>query len=116
MLNRDYVFDCFRTLSGLTAAEAERWRPLCDAHARGLESRLRDGVDVAAEADRLAMAAAGTACEAWLGFASPHEIKVGDISVKGATPRPSESGPLEAVADLLRPEGFAFLSTPEAQP
>jgi hypothetical protein len=113
MLDIESVFTRFCSFAGLSPQEAAPWRPLCESSARLVEGRLREDADAEANMDRLCMAAALAAYNAYLrlsGKSSPgDEIRVGDITLKS-----SASGGCDAlshIADLLVPDGFAFVQT-----
>jgi hypothetical protein len=74
-----------------------------------VESRLREDVDTAANMERICMAAASVAYNAYLSLSFPDaDIRVGDITLKGVK---SNHTLLSQIADLLVPEGFAFIQT-----
>ena len=123
MLDIEYIFTWFKKLTRLDEPEAKPWLPLCESAARVLLSRLRPDVDLEAEMDRLCMAAASIAYNTYLTYTgnghSGDSIRVGDISLKSMSASTAramardDDGFLAHIADLLIPEGFAFIQTPQ---
>ena len=125
MLDIEYIFTWFTKLSRLTPPQARFWLPLCESAARILLTRLREDVDLTAEMDRLCMAAASIAYNTYLTYAGKgflgDSMRVGDITLSGpqATARAmsqDKDGFLAHIADLLVPEGFAFIQAPKPEP
>jgi len=120
MLNTERIFSWFCTISGQQAHEARQWLPLCESSARLVESRLREDVCTVTNMERLCMAAASVAHSARLSLAGGSgQIRVGDIALTSVAPgggADTQCAPLLChIADLLKPEGFAFVQTPEVK-
>ena len=119
ILNNESIFSWFCAFSGLKAHEAQQWRLLCESSARLVQSRLREDVCIEADMERVCMAAASVAYNTWLPIASGGsfsggQIRVGDIALMNAPSGGANTGSydlLSQIADLLIPEGFAFVQT-----
>ena len=125
MLNIERVFSLFCLFADLESGEAQRWRWVCENAANSLVRRLRKGVDLAFEMERLCIVAAALAYDSYVamepdGFSKSDEIKVGDITIKNSdyAAAKSDSGLigehfLAGVYDLLEPpESFLFRLSP----
>ena len=120
MLENDRIFTHFLAMSGLPEEDAEAFRPMCDAAGQQVLSRLRDGVSLSANMDRLCLAAAALALDDWLrlggGALRAQEVRVGEITLReggaGLAGRGADLREhfLSGVADLLKPN-VAFTST-----
>ena len=125
MLDKDRVFTHFLTMTGLDAAEAGAFRPLSDAAAQYLLTRLREGVAPGKNLDRLCLAAAALAYGDWLelggSLCSAQELRVGDIALRESSGNRAPRGAsmrehfLAGVADLLAPR-FVMAQVPDGQP
>jgi len=113
MLENDRIFTHFLSVSGLSVSDAERFRPLCDAAGQQLYGRLREGVSLGENMERLCLAAAAIALNDWLqlggGALQAQEVRVGEITLReggvGAAGRGAclHEHFLVGVADLLTP-------------
>jgi len=122
MLENDRIFTHFLRMSGLSEDGARPFRPLCDAAGQYLAGRLREGVSLSGNMDRLCIAAAALAYGDWLelggGAPGAQEVRVGEITLRegGAGAAPRGGGMREhflaGVADLLAPR--AVLSSTQA--
>ena len=116
-LNREYIRTLFKMLTGLDDNTSERWQPLRLSAEKMLITRLKPGVDINAEGDRLCMAAAGIAAAQYRSYQKleGEELRVGGISLKssGNVSLRSKNEYFSQISDLLLPEGFAFVQTPE---
>ena len=120
MLENDRIFMHFLAMSGLPGEDAQTLRPMCDAAGQQIFGRLRDGVSLGGNMDRLCLAAAALALDDWLrlggGALRAQEVRVGEITLReggaGATGRGADLREhfLSGVADLLKPN-VAFTST-----
>lgn len=118
MLDQDRTFTHFKTMSGLGEEEAGGLRPFCDAAAGQVGGRLRPGVDLGRNMDRLCIAAATLAYCDWLEFggalSTAEEIRVGDITLRERSGASARRGGelrrrcLEGIADLLEPVPALF--------
>jgi len=123
MLDNDRIFTHFLRMSGLAEETARPLRPLCDAAGQYLAGRLREGVSLGGNMDRLCLAAAALAYGDWLelggGAIGAQEVRVGEITLRegGAGAAPRGGGMREhflaGVADLLAPRAvLAGTGTP----
>ena len=113
MLEKDRIFTHFLRLSGLSEDSAGALRPLCDAAGQYLAGRLRAGVSLGGNMDRLCLAAAALAYGDWLelggGALGPQEVRVGEITLREGGSGSSARGAgmrehfLAGVADLITP-------------
>jgi len=112
MLENDRIFTHFLAMSGLTEEDAGTLRPLCDAAGQQIIGRLRDGVSLAGNMDRLCLAAAALAVDDWLrlggGALRAQEVRVGEITLREGGVGTSRGVDLRehflaGVADLLTP-------------
>ena len=113
MLDKDRIFAHFRTMSGLDEDAASPYRPLCQAAGQYVLTRLRSGVQLDRNMDRLCLAAAALAYGDWLELggsrSSDQEFRVGEVVVRersgGSTPRGGglREHFLAGVAELLEP-------------
>ena len=113
MLENDRIFTHFLGMTGLDKETAKAFRPLCDAAGRYLAGRLREGVPLGGNMDRLCLAAAALAYGDWLELGGSalraQEVRVGEITLRessaGAAPRGVglREHFLAGVADLLAP-------------
>ncbi|MCL2857693.1 MAG: hypothetical protein FWE19_08270 [Oscillospiraceae bacterium] len=123
MLDSDRIFMHFLSMSGTSVAGAGSLRALCDAAGQHLVGRLRGGVSVTENMDRLTLAAAALAYGDWLELggdtAGTQEVRVGEITLReggGAAPRGSgiREHFLAGVADLLALPAVV-IGTPEPE-
>lgn len=100
----------FCLISGLTADEAEQWKPLVVACWEDLKGRLRQSADIPKNQERLALACAalanhrfqtiqGTVCAS---------VKVGDISFAQSDGAQARKELLEMVGDLIDSQGICL--------
>lgn len=113
MLDGDRVFTHFLQISGLEEGAAEDLRAVCDIAGQYLYGRLRAGVNLAANMDRLCLAAAALAFGDYLEFGgarhSGQEVRIGDVTMResgGASPAAGRMREhfLAGVADLIAPK------------
>ena len=117
-LSHEYIRTLFKMLTGSTESTTEQWQPLLLSAEKALLNRIKLNVDINVENDRLCMAVAGIAAAHYRSYQTTagEEIRVGGISLKSnASGSKTHNGAdyLAQISDLLLPEGFAFMQTPE---
>ena len=124
MLEHYRVLTTFALFAGMKEHEAMPWRSLCENAAAHLLHRLRNDVTPAQHMERLCTAAAGIAYADYLAVsrvgAGADEMRVGDVTLRGtgdvnAQIQEIRTYFLGQVADLTRPESFAFVHTGEGE-
>jgi hypothetical protein len=112
------IEQAFRLFAGAASDDIAQYGPFLRGAAADIIRRLKPGVDIAAEMERLCDAAAAVACHSCraLGTANAGSIRVGDITVGGTAGEPAGARLLRdeylaRIADLLTaPADFAFVS------
>ena len=119
MIDMTITMQKFSFYAGLTAAQAEPWRPLCDSSAQKLEALVRPDVSIKA-VTLLSSAAAADAYYYYCllaGTRGDNEIVAGSVTVRTdqktrvEAARALRDSAFAAVRGLLRDDGFAFLTT-----
>lgn len=118
-MNIDEIMKRFAVLAGLTAAEAEPWRTLCEDALVRIQTQCREDVDTAEQSSVLCAAVSALAFYQYALCSRVNEdgdFTAGEVKFSGGTHGAQCAERLwldakERIAPLLKDEGFFFGTT-----